>query len=491
MPSEPSERDVTPRIAIVGAGFGGIATAVKLKRAGFDDVVVFEQSAGPGGTWWDNTYPGCEVDIPSHAYCFSFMQDYDWTRTHARRAELQAYADAVIDRFGLRPKFRFGARVLSAIWDNERRLYRVTLADGETQDFHIVVSALGMLNLPRYPDWPGLEEFQGVKFHTARWEHQHDLAGKRVAYVGTGSTASQAVPELAERAGHLLLFQRTPAWVMAKADRDFTPEERARYRRQPWRIRLERLFWFIGYGRVLQALKAGSRTNRLMEQVCLNHLHAVIQDPELRRALTPDYPWGCKRPVFASTFYEALTRPNVTLVPKAVRRVTPTGIVDSDGVERQVDVLIMSTGFQAQRYVASLEVVGRDGLSLADVWKDEPAAFLGITVPRFPNFFMLYGPNTNGGSIITQLELQADVVVRAARRLRAGRAKVIDTRPSALQAYLRWVDRRNHVAQSASFAGCGSYFFSPGGRNVTQWPGSQLRYGIMTRLLPRFAAAEE
>lgn len=483
--------DKGPSIAIVGGGFGGIACAVKLKQAGFHDVTVFEQSPGPGGTWWDNTYPGCEVDIPSHAYSFSFFQDFDWTRTHARRSELQAYADATIDRFGLRPKFRFGTKVESATWDEARRLYRVRLADGETRDFNIVVSALGMLNVPKYPDWPGLEDFQGIKFHTARWEHQHDLTGQRVAFVGTGSTASQAVPELAAKAGHLTLFQRSPAWVMAKADRDYTPEERARFRRQPWRVRWERLLWFIGYGNVLKALMAGSKTNKQMEAVCLAHLHSVVQDPELRRALTPDYPWGCKRPVFASTFYEALTRPNVTLAPKAVQRVTRTGVVDADGVEREIDVLIMSTGFQPQRYVANLEVVGRDGTSLEQVWNQEPAAFLGITVPRFPNFFMLYGPNTNGGSIIMQLESQAGVVVRAARRMRRHGLKVIDTRPSAYDAYVRWVDRQNHTAQSASFAGCGNYFFSPGGRNVTQWPGSQLRYRLMTRLLPRFAAIEE
>lgn len=474
------------RVAIVGAGFGGIATAVKLKSAGFD-FTVFEQSAGPGGTWWDNTYPGCEVDTPSWAYSFSFMR-YDWTGTHAKQPELRQYAADTIDRFGIRDRFRFESRVEQAVWNEAKRLYEVRLANGEEHEFELVVSCLGLLNLPRYPDWPGLDEFEGLKFHTSRWEHEHDLAGKRVAVVGTGSTACQAVPAIAPEVGHLYVFQREPGWVSPKGEYDYTPEQRERFRRNPWLSKWLRYRAFFQSSGFVKAFRVDSRQNRKAREASLRHIEETIPDPELRAAVTPQYAYGCKRVIRASTYYESLNRENVTLVPKEVVRVTPRGLVDADGVEREVDVLVMSTGFQPQRYLASLEVVGRDGRSIHELWGDDPRAFLGITVAGFPNFFILYGPNTNGGySEIAQLERQAEVVVRTAKRMRRRGIAVVDTRQSMMDRWVRWVDRRNAFAQSAGFAGCHNYYFAPSGRNVTQFPDTALKYFVMTKVLPRFA----
>ena len=474
-------------VAIIGAGFGGIATAVRLKRAGFDDFVVFEKSAGPGGTWWDNTYPGCEVDVPSHVYSFSFFIDFEWSRTHARQPELQRYAEETIDRFGLRSHFRFCSEVTSSVWDEANDRYDVTLASGETASFTVVVGCLGMLNVPRYPDWPGLETFAGPRFHTARWDHSVDLTGKRVAVVGTGSTAAQVVPAVAPTVERLLVFQRQPGWVIPKGEREFTVRERARFRRHPWLIRLERYAFFVrDHHFANNAFEIGTRVNRKMLETSLRLLDTDVADPDLRRRLRPDYPWGCKRAVIATTFYAALNRPNVTLVPSAVSRVTERGLVDEAGAEHEIDVLVMSTGFQPYNSFAELDVVGPGGRSLRDIWDGSPEAFLGITVAGIPNFFMLYGPNTNGASsIITQLELQADVVVRTAKRMRRHGLAVVETRPTAMRRFVRWVDRRNREMQSAGFAGCTNYYFSSKGRNVTQWPSSHAKYLLMTRLLPR------
>lgn len=470
-----------PSIAIVGAGFGGIATAVKLKQAGFHDVAIYELSDGPGGTWRDNTYPGCEVDVPSHAYSFSFMP-YDWSRTHARQPELRQYAEDTIDHFGLRQHFHFNTKVEQAVWQPETRSYHLHLSTGETRDFTLLVSALGMLNVPNYPQWPGLESFTRPAFHTARWEHQHDLTGKTVAVVGTGCTAAQIVPEIVDTVCRLYLFQREPGWVLPKGERDFTPQERATFMRSTWRSKWNRLNVFRSAEPLHASFEVGSKDHQAMEQAARDYIAASIDDPELQRLVTPTYPWGCKRPIFATTYYPALNSPNVELIPKAVSHVTRTGVVDVDGVEREIDVLVMATGFKPADYLANLTVIGPEGVSLHDRWAGQPEAFLGITVAGMPNFFIIYGPNTNGGaSIIGQLERQAEAVVRTARHMRRSGYKLVDTKREAMQEFVTWVDRLNREKQSAGSSGCHNYYFSPTGRNVTQWPLNSFRYALMTR----------
>ncbi|QXJ25168.1 NAD(P)/FAD-dependent oxidoreductase [Actinomadura graeca] len=477
-------RRTGPRVAIVGCGFGGIATGVKLKKKGITRFTIFERSDGPGGTWWDNRYPGCEVDIPSHAYSFSFLT-YDWSRTHAGQEELQRYAEHVLDRFGLRRHCRFGVGVESATWDEDAARYEVRLDDGTTEPFDVVISCLGLLNHPRHPDWPGLEDFEGPKFHTARWEPAHDLAGKRVAVVGTGSTATQVVPAIAGRVERLYVFQRQPSWILPKGERDFTPRERAMFRRLPVLQKLRRAWLFYRFRVMFKGYDLHGKRQQQNLRQCREYIEKTVDDPELRARLTPDYPWGCKRPVLASGFYPALNRPNVRLVPHAVTRMTRTGIVDSTGTEHGIDVLVMATGFQATNFLASLEVRGVGGVEIHDTWKNDPTAFLGITVPGYPNFFMLYGPNTNGGfSIIAQLERQAEVAARTVARMRRRGLRAVDTRPAAAERWVRWVDRQLARHASAMEANCTNYYHSETGRNVTQWPKPHGEYYLLTKALP-------
>ncbi|MFI7449118.1 flavin-containing monooxygenase [Nonomuraea sp. NPDC049714] len=472
-------------MAIIGGGFGGIAAAVKLQQAGITDFTIFEQSPAPGGTWWDNRYPGCEVDIPSHAYSFSFMP-YDWPRTHATQPELQVYAEAVVDRFSLRPRFRFGVRVESVVWDDDAGHYLVTTDDGEQRPYRFVISAVGLLNVPRYPSWPGLDEFGGVSFHTSRWDAETDLTGKRVAVVGTGSTAVQIVPAIAPLVERLEVFQREPGWVEPKGERTFTPAERVRFQRLPALRRLYRLKLFRDSMRRFKAYDTGGREQRRMRELCLRYIDSAIDDPAVRAAVTPSYPWGCKRPIFASGFYPALNRPNVDLVPHAVTKVTEKGVIDDQGTEHPIDVLILSTGFQPTRFLSGFAVTGRRGKEIQEFWGERPRAFLGVTVPGFPNFFIMYGPNTNGGfSIIAQLERQAEVAVRAIRRVHRSGAKLVDTDERALDRHVSWVDRQLAKHASAMDAGCNNYYHSSSGANVTQWPRTHLVYYLLCRTLPR------
>lgn len=370
------------RVAIIGAGLGGIAAAIKLRRRTSATVTIFEQSAGVGGTWFDNRYPGCEVDVHSHAYSFSFLR-YDWPRTHATQAELLEYAEHVVDRFGLRPLLRLNTRVTDLVWEESTNTYVLSTEHGDTEEFDVVVSALGLLSVPRYPDWPGLDTFAGPCFHTSRWE-EHDLTGKSVAIVGTGSTAVQIVPAIAPAAAKVHVFQRQPGWIEPKNEREFSPRERWVYRHVPLAQKLNRAWIFHKGNRRFKGYDTGSRRQRRMREVCRRFIAATIDAPETREAVTPDYPWGCKRPVLSSTFYSSLNRDDVALVPHAVSRVTPTGVVDATGVTHPADVLILSTGFQPTRFLASLDVKGRDGRSIHDVWRERAAAFLGITVPGFP-----------------------------------------------------------------------------------------------------------
>ena len=474
----------TPRVVVIGAGFGGIAAGVKLRRAGIHTFTIYESSRGIGGTWWDNTYPGAEVDVGSHLYCFSFKPN-NWSRTHARQLELQQYLEETVDEFGLRAHLRLGVAVESATWDDDRHLWELRLDDGTIDECNVLVSAVGFLNVPRSPNWPGLEDFAGPKFHTARWEHQHDLTGKVVAVVGTGSSATQIVPAIQPIVQQLYVFQREPGWIMPKGERDFTEEDRAEFahpwrrRRERWRQRylLERSLW---RGRLY---RPGSKTNEARRQFCLDYIERKFADrPDLREAVTPQYPYPGKRPIFASTFYSALKKPNVELVPRAVASVTKSGVIAVDGTERAVDVIVMATGFQAANYLARVRVEGREGRTLEEQWAGEPRAYLGITVPGFPNFFMIYGPGTNGGEIVTMLESQAEYAVRAVKRMIRERVTAVEVKPSFEARWYQWLQR---TMSGTSWTMSNNYFTSPSGKVVTQWPYGNMLYRALTKVLGR------
>jgi cation diffusion facilitator CzcD-associated flavoprotein CzcO len=343
------------------------------------------------------------------------------------------------------------------------------------------------LNVPRYPDWPGLDDFEGPTFHTARWEHQHDLSGRVVAVVGTGSSATQLVPAIQPIVKKVYVFQREPGWVVPKGEHDFDADERAAFasrwqqRRERWRQRwlLERNLW---NGRIY---RPGTKANAAREQFCRDYIARHFADyPELHAAVTPKYPYPGKRPIIASTYYRALKKDNVELVPRAVASVTPTGVVDVDGVERAVDVIVMATGFDAANYLVRLPVRGRDGRTLQAHWAGEPRAFLGITVPKFPNFFMLYGPGTNGGEIVSMLEHQAAFAVRAAKRMMRERVTAVEVRPHFEAAWYRALQR---AMRGTSWETTNNYFRSPTGKVVTQWPYGNASYCTMTRAFGRIS----
>jgi cation diffusion facilitator CzcD-associated flavoprotein CzcO len=480
----PSSRsDVTA--LVVGGGFGGIAVGIYMKKAGIHDFRIIEKAAGLGGTWWDNQYPGAEVDVHSHLYSFPFKR-FDWTRTHAQQPEMQRYIKDLVDEYDLSPHISLLTTVVEAAWEEDTQRYRVTLSPGGVVTTRVLISAVGLMNVPRYPDWPGLEDFEGPKFHTARWEHQHDLTGKRVAVVGTGSTASQIVPSIAPVVEKLYLYQREPGWVLPKGDHDYTSEERAKFAKQSalGRRALRAKYYLATFrAQVFAGMHRPDRkVNQRLQQKALAYIDSVFHDrPDLKEAVTPKYPYAGKRTILNSTYYPALLRPNVELIPRAVTRITRNGVVDASGVETPVDVLVMATGFQQANVLSTLRVVGHGGRSLHDIWGAEPRALLGITVPGMPNFFMLYGPNTNGGEIFSNHRAQATWPIRAIKRLR-GRSGTIETRERSFEMFDKWLQKNMN---KTSWYSANNYYKSSTGRIVTQWPYDAFTYRVLVKIFYR------
>jgi cation diffusion facilitator CzcD-associated flavoprotein CzcO len=415
-------------------------------------------------------------------YSYSFMS-CNWSSTHADWQEIQQYLEKVVDHFALRPHIRFGVAVDEVEWRDSDHCYDLRTNHGEQLRFDVVISAVGLLNIPSIPDWPGLGSFEGPVFHTARWEHQHDLRNKVVAVVGTGSSAAQVVPALANVVRKLYLFQREPGWVLPKEVRALSEEERARAVR-PLTRRIRRLNVFYQAERELATglYNASSRTNMRLQKTSQQFIDSCFAGrPELRRVMTPSYPYLCKRVVKSSDFYPSLLRDNVEVVPRAVEAVTPSGVIDAAGIEHHVDIIITATGFQADRYIDTVDVRGHKGVSLHKEWSGEPEAFLGIMVPKFPNFFMLYGPNTNGGALIFNFERQAEYAVRAIRRMQRRGYTSVEVRQSSSRRYNQWLQSALRKTTYAST--CHNYFRSPSGKIVTQWPFTMSMYWLLTRLL--------
>lgn len=468
-----------PRIAIIGAGFSGIAVAVEMLEAGFDDVVLFDEADGIGGTWWHNAYPGAEVDTPSILYSFSYAPEA-WTRNFVRQRELQSYLAEVADRFGVTERTRFRTRVVSATWNAARQGYTLLLSDGSSEEFDILVSAVGFLNVPKFPTWPGLDTFSGPVLHSARWDDSVEIDGKVVAVVGSGSTAAQLVPGIASRVEKLLMFQREPGWLLPKHSRDFTPDERTRLR-SPVVQRIVRLSMLRRREKVqhhLVLLRPGTRANQTAEKNARGYIAKVFADrPDLAEAVTPKYPFGGKRPMMADDLYPAMLRPNVELVPLAVERVVEDGLVDVTGKRHEADVLVLCTGFDT-RYITTLEVIGPDGRSLNETWNGEPEALLGIMTPGFPNFFMMYGPLTNGGAVASMLEEQAKYIASAARSLVRGDRDAVEVRRAPVKRFNRLIQAR---LAGTAFYDASNYYMSPSGKVVTQWSDGAGFYTLMAR----------
>jgi cation diffusion facilitator CzcD-associated flavoprotein CzcO len=471
---------VPNQVVVIGAGFGGIGMAIALKRAGIEDFVVVDRADDLGGTWRDNSYPGLSCDIPSHLYSFSF-RPWRWSRRFPPREEILAYLHALVAERGLGPHLRFGCGVAAAEFDEHRAVWNLTLDDGRTLQARVVVCALGQLGRPALPDIAGRDGFAGPSWHSARWNHDVGLAGKRVAVVGTGASAIQFVPEIAKVAGHVDVYQRSAPYVLPKADRPYHDAEQALYDRLPVVRKADRLRIFL-YGELLTSgfvlspkLLAGPM------QLWRRQLRSQLADPELRARCVPDYVMGCKRVVFSNDWYPALARPEVELVTERIERIVPDGVMTADGTTRVADVIIYATGFKAAEFLAPMLVSGLGGRPLRQAWQDGPQSYLGITVSGFPNFFMLYGPNTNlgGNSIIYMLEGQIGYVLGAIQALQAERLAWLDVRPDVQDAFNAWVQSASRT--SVWETGCHSWYTTASGRNTNNWPDHTFMYRYQVR----------
>lgn len=473
-------------IAIVGAGFSGLATAARLKRAGFHDLVVLERAAEVGGVWRDNTYPGCACDVEAPLYSLQFALNPGWTRLFAGSAEIHAYLRGTADRLGLRPFIHFNQAVMAAVWDDVACRWQIETVAGPLTA-RVLVFAVGAQSAPAVPVLKGIERFQGVAFHSACWDHDHDLTGRQVAVIGTGASAVQFVPEIQPRVGQLTVYQRTPAWVVPRRDRAITAAERRWYTRAPslmrlWRLRLFLTREFFGlafrYPAMMRYARAAAR----------RHLHAAVTDHKLRAMLTPDYEVGCKRILLSNDFYPALTQPNVELVANGIAEVRERSIVTADGTERPTDTIIYGTGFRVTDNPAYDVVVGRGGLRLSDALGDSPKAHLGTTLVGFPNLFILQGPNTGLGhtSVLLMVDHQISHILAAVRRMRADGLAAVEPRAAAQARYVAEVDRQMRGTVWVS-GGCVSWYLDKSGRNSTLWPRSVPAFG---RRVSRFRPAE-
>ncbi len=458
------------RVAIIGGGLSGICVGAQLRRAGIDDFVILEAGEAIGGTWRDNTYPGCACDIPSMLYSFSFAQNSNWSRYFASQPEIQRYVEQVVRREHLERYIRCGADVTAAHWDDDSCRWQLETSVGSI-DAQLLVAGVGPWHEPVIPDLPGLRNFTGTCFHSSRWDHDHDLRGRRVAVIGTGASAVQFVPEIVEQVEHLTVLQRTPHWVLPKPDRDVTLPERLALSMVPGAQRLLRgaLFEFF---EVFNGAMHHPRVMRELQRLGELNLRIGVRDPELRTQLTPDYPLGCKRVLMSNDWYPALSRDNVTVVPGAATRVGPRSVTDAFGDNHEVDTIILGTGFHILDQPIAQIVTGRDGRTLDEVWQGSPRSYLGTTVSGFPNAFMMLGPNAGINTAATVLmEYQARYVVDAVKAMQRRQIVAIDVLPDVQAAFNADVDRR--LEGTVWNAGnCHSYFIDRNGRNSFNYPGS-------------------
>ncbi len=481
---EPQVRDT--EIVIVGTGFSGLGMAIRLKQEGVEDFVVLERGDEVGGTWHFNTYPGCGCDVPSHLYSFSFAPNPDWTRTYSRQPEIHDYLVGLADRYALRPHIRFGCTVQTGTWDDEVRRWTVE-TDRGTLRARVLIAGMGPLAEPKVPDLPGLDSFTGHTMHSARWDHDYDLRGKRVASIGTGASAIQYVPSIQPEVERLHVFQRTAPWILPHTDRPTSDFERRLYRRFPAFQRVVRGGVWAGRETNVLGFVKNPKLMGGIERLARWHIRRQVADPALRVQVTPDYTIGCKRILPSNRWYPALGRPNVELVPGAVKEIRGSAVVGADGVEREVDAIIFGTGFQVTDMPAGKALRGRDGKTLDDVWRGSPRAHLGTSIAGFPNLFMLLGPNTGLGhsSMIYMIESQIAHVADALRAMRSSSSETVEVRAAAAERYNDAIERK--MERTVWSTGCSSWYLDDTGRNATLWPDWTFRFRNRTA---HFDAAE-
>lgn len=467
-----------PHVAVIGSGFAGIGLAVELRRAGFTRVTIFEKAPEVGGVWRDNTYPGAACDVPSHLYSYSFEPNPEWTMRFATQPEILRYLRECVDKHGLAPHLRLNTEVVGAEYDEARAKWVVRTGDGEQVEADVLVPAIGQLSRPSSPRLPGLDGFRGRAFHSARWDHDYELAGKRVGVVGTGASAVQFIPAIADRVEQLTVFQRSAPYVVPKPDRVY------RRRHGRWPQQLARFGFWSFFEFAALGLTRAKAVGGLFALVARHHLRKQVGEEAKRQALRPDHQIGCKRVLFSNTYYPALTKPTVRIERERIEEVTAHGLRTADGTEHELDAIIFGTGFEATRFLAPMTVRGSGGRDLADTWEQGAHAYLGMAVPGFPNMFLMYGPNTNvgSGSVVNMLESQARYIVRLVELLSRQPGTALDVRPSVEKAYDEEIQQR--LTRSV-WTSCASWYRDASGRISTNWPGFMAEYRRRTsRLRP-------
>jgi cation diffusion facilitator CzcD-associated flavoprotein CzcO len=469
------------RVAIIGAGFSGLCMGAALRRAGIDRFQIFEKASSVGGTWRENVYPGSGCDVPSHLYCYSFAPNPHFSRAFAGQGEILSYLERFADEQGLSPHLRFDTEVTSARFDAERTVWSLTLKSGEVAEADVVVTATGQLNRPHRPEIRGLADFAGAMFHSAEWRVGHDLRGRRVAVIGSGATAVQIIPSVAPLVERLYLFQRTPSWVIPKADHAYPAAVRRAFERVPGLLKLNRylIYWLLEPRFV--AFSKGSRFGEFFERYARQWMEQEVTDPDLRRKLIPDYPPGCKRILISSEYLSALQRREVEVVTDPIERVTRDAVVTRDGRSRAVDTIVLATGFDATNFLAPMSIEGLDGVRLEDAWRHGAEAHLGMAVSGFPNFFMLYGPNTNLGhnSIVFMVECQTRYVARLIEELSKDQVRYLDVSRDSMNRFNQAIQEK--LSRTVWNANCTNWYTTAEGKQTNNWPYFTLDYWWRTR----------
>ncbi|MEE4249846.1 MAG: NAD(P)/FAD-dependent oxidoreductase [Alcanivoracaceae bacterium] len=466
---------------IIGAGFGGLGMAIRMKQQGFSDLLLIEKGHDVGGCWRDNTYPGAACDVPSHLYSFSFERHYPWSRRFAPQAEILDYLRHCASKYDISRHIRFNTEVSAAEWQEQQQHWRINLNDGTHVTARALITATGQLNQPAYPPLKGIDAFHGPHFHSARWDHSIDLRGKTVAVVGTGASAIQFVPEVAKVAGKLMLFQRSAAYVISKPDRAYSNVEHRILEKLPLTQTLDRARIYAANEARVLGFTSFQKAMELYKWLFRRQLTSQIKDPALREKLTPDYPMGCKRILMSNDYYPALAQNNVEVINHGIQSVDETGLTDSEGVHHAADVIIYGTGFRATDFLTPIEISGRNGRRLNDVWRDGAEAYLGISVHGFPNLFMLYGPNTNLGhnSIIYMLESQFHYVLQCLERLE--QYPLMEVRDDVQSEFNQRIQQQ--IRETIWEKGCNSWYKTESGKNTANWPGFTFDYRRRTRHL--------
>jgi cation diffusion facilitator CzcD-associated flavoprotein CzcO len=462
------------RVAIVGAGMAGILSAIKLKEAGLDDFTVYEKADRLGGTWRENTYPGLACDVPSHLYSYSFALTPEWSRRYSPGGEIREYFERVARDHGVERHMRFGDEVTCCEFADGR--WRLDTAGGHRDEADVVIAATGVLHHPKLPDIPGIDEFEGALFHSSRWDHEVALDGARIGIIGTGSTAVQMVSALVDRVAQLSLFQRTAQWILQQENPPYTDEERASFRENPAALTERRENYSQLFGLFANAIvHADSPEMQMIADACRENLEQNVRDPELRERLRPDYQAACKRLIVSPDFYDAIQRPNAALVTDAIERVEPRGIRTRDGQLHELDILVLATGFKANAFMRPMTLIGRDGQSLERVWSPRPNAYLSISIPAFPNLFMLNGPNGPVGnfSLIEVAELQIGYIMQLIEQLRSGACREISATPDAMETLE--AERVEAAKNTVWVTGCKSWYLDDRGVPAV-WPWSFDRF---------------